>query len=58
MALIATGVADNIPDIPGVTECYGITVHHCPYCDGWEERDRHIVVIGQGAAAASLALSL
>ena len=57
-ALIATGVADNLPDIPGIEECYGVTVHHCPYCDGWEERDRAIVVIGQGAAAAGLALSL
>jgi thioredoxin reductase len=56
--LVATGVRDHLPDVPGIEECYGVTVHHCPYCDGWEVRDRHIVVLGQGAAAAGLALSL
>ena len=40
MALIATGVRDHLPDIPGLDECYGVTVHHCPYCDGWEHRDQ------------------
>jgi thioredoxin reductase len=58
MVLIATGVRDHVPDIPGIAECYGVSVHHCPYCDGWEERDRAIAVIGSGAAAAGLALSL
>jgi thioredoxin reductase len=56
--LIATGVTDNVPEIPGVAECYGITVHHCPYCDGWEVRDKTLVVLGHGAAAAGLALAL
>lgn len=56
--LIATGVRDNLPDLPGIVECYGTSVHHCPYCDGWEVRDKRIVVIGHGAAAAGLALSL
>ena len=56
--LLATGVRDRLPPVPGVEECYGISVHHCPYCDGWEVRDRTIAVLGQGAAAAGLALSL
>ena len=56
--LIATGVADRLPGIPGLQECYGISVHHCPYCDGWEKRDRTIAVIGQGSSATGLALSL
>ena len=56
--LCASGVRDTLPDIPGVDECYGISVHHCPYCDGWEVRDRALAVIGTGAAAAGLALSL
>jgi thioredoxin reductase len=58
IVLLATGVRDRLPEIPGVAECYGITVHHCPYCDGWEVRDRRIVVLGQSASAAALALSL
>ena len=56
--LVATGVRDHLPDIEGLEPCYGISVHHCPYCDGWEERDRRLAVLGQGAAAAALALSL
>lgn len=56
--LLATGVRDHLPDIPGLEECYGISVHHCPYCDGWEVRDRALAVMGHGAGAAALALSL
>jgi thioredoxin reductase len=56
--LIATGVRDHLPEIDGLAECYGISVHHCPYCDGWEERDRAIAVVGHGQAGAGLALSL
>jgi thioredoxin reductase len=33
--LIATGVTDNIPDIPGMREMWGHGVYHCPFCDGW-----------------------
>ena len=56
--LIAGGVTDRLPDIPGLDECYGISVHHCPYCDGWEERDKSVAVIGYGAAGTGLSLSL
>jgi len=56
--LLATGVRDRVPDIPGAAECYGTSVHHCPYCDGWEFRDRRIAVIGSGTSPAGLALSL
>jgi thioredoxin reductase len=56
--LIATGVRDHLPEIDGLRACYGISVHHCPYCDGWEERDRIIAVLGSGTSAAGLALSL
>jgi thioredoxin reductase len=56
--LVASGVRDELPPIPGLADCYGITVHHCPYCDGWECRDRRIAVIGEGAGAAGLALAL
>jgi thioredoxin reductase len=56
--LLASGVIDHLPAIDGLEECYGISVHHCPYCDGWEERDKLIGVIGQGAGGSGLALAL
>jgi thioredoxin reductase len=56
--LLATGVRDRIPNVPGLAECYGITAHHCPYCDGWEVRDKRVVVLGDERSPAGLALSL
>jgi thioredoxin reductase len=37
---------------------YGKSVFHCPYCDGWEVRDRPLAVYGRGAAGVRLALTL
>ena len=56
--LLATGICDQLPSIPGIRDCYGISVHHCPYCDGWEHRDKPLAVIGRGAGACGLSLSL
>jgi len=56
--LIATGVTDHLPDIPGIEACYGRSVHHCPYCDGWEWRDRSLAVLGKGSSGVRLATSL
>lgn len=56
--LLATGVVDRIPKIPGIMELYGRSVHHCPYCDGWEERDKALAVYGRGSSGFGLALSL
>jgi thioredoxin reductase len=56
--LIATGVTDELPPIPGIDACYGRSVHHCPYCDGWEWRDRRLAVLGERSAGVGLALSL
>jgi thioredoxin reductase len=56
--LLATGVRDHPPDIPGLTECCGVSAHHCPYCDGWEQRDKAIAVIGEKVSPIGLALSL
>lgn len=56
--LFATGVRDLLPRIPGISDFYGVSVHHCPYCDGWEHRDQRLVAFGPGPAAVGLALSL
>jgi thioredoxin reductase len=46
--LIATGLVDELPDIAGVREQWGHGVLHCPYCHGWEVRDRTIGILGTG----------
>ena len=56
--LIATGVVDRIPALEGLPALYGRSVFHCPYCDGWEVRDRALAVYGRGKNGAGLALSL
>jgi thioredoxin reductase len=57
--LLATGIVDELPDIPGFRELYGRGVWHCPYCDGFELRDRPIAVFGcdSGVVAEARALT-
>ena len=56
--LIATGLWDNIPPIPGFKELYGKSVFHCPYCDAWEVSDKAIGVYARNKNGFELALSL
>ena len=56
--LLATGVVDDVPVLEGIERFYGRTVHHCPYCDGWEHRDSPIAVYGCTEAAARYALAM
>jgi thioredoxin reductase len=56
--LIATGVRDNLPEIPGFDALYGKSVFHCPYCDGWEVRDRPLAIYGRGDRGLGLSLEL
>jgi len=56
--LLAIGVRDVWPDVPGLEQCYGETAHVCPDCDGYEARNRKTVVIANGRKAAGLALAL
>jgi thioredoxin reductase len=56
--LLATGVVDDLPAVSGLDECYGRSVFHCPYCDGWEWRDRKLAVLGRNREAAGTALAL
>ncbi|MBO2454169.1 methyltransferase domain-containing protein [Actinomadura barringtoniae] len=43
--LVTTGLADELPDVPGVAERWGRDVVHCPYCHGWEVRDQPVAVL-------------
>jgi thioredoxin reductase len=45
--LIATGLWDIVPPIEGIEPLFGRSVFQCPYCDGWEMRDRRIAVYGR-----------
>ena len=56
--LLATGVVDDLPEIEGLAPLYGTSVHHCPYCDGWEWRDQPIAIYGWGEEGSALALGL
>lgn len=51
--LLATGVVDELPAIPGLPGLYGRAVWHCPYCDGFEVADRPLAVYGKGPRATS-----
>ena len=56
--LLATGVVDEVPDVEGLRELYGKSVHHCPFCDAWEWRDQPLAVYGRAEAGTALALTL
>jgi thioredoxin reductase len=49
--LVASGLRDELPDIPGVSERWGRDLLHCPYCHGYEVRDQPLGVIGATAEA-------
>jgi thioredoxin reductase len=54
--LVATGLRDELPEVPGLAARWGIDVLHCPYCHGWEVRDKRIGVLATGSAAVHQAL--
>jgi thioredoxin reductase len=56
--LVATGLIDKLPEIGGFKEMYGKSVFHCPYCDGWELRDKKIGVYARNKEGWELALTL
>jgi thioredoxin reductase len=56
--LLATGVVDELPDLEGLDSLYGTSVHHCPYCDGWEWRDQPLAIYGCGDEGLAMALGL
>jgi thioredoxin reductase len=54
--LVATGLRDVLPDVPGLAEHWGRSVVHCPYCHGWEVRDEPIGVLATGPMSVHQAL--
>ncbi|WP_410655269.1 NAD(P)/FAD-dependent oxidoreductase [Amycolatopsis sp. lyj-112] len=54
--VVATGLADELPDIPGVAERFGTDVLHCPYCHGWEVRDQRFGVLATSEKSVHQAL--
>jgi thioredoxin reductase len=49
--LVATGLTDVLPEVPGLAEHWGHSVVHCPYCHGWEVRDEPIGILATGAVS-------
>ena len=56
--LLAIGLRDVWPDVPGLERVYGSTAHVCPDCDGYECKDLKVAVIGSGRKAVGMALNL
>lgn len=56
--VLATGVTDVFPDLPGFETLYGTAVFHCPCCDGYEALDEDVLAIGWGEHVSGYALDL
>jgi thioredoxin reductase len=56
--LLATGLRDQTPDCPGFRDFYGVSVFHCPDCDGFEVTDKRVAVLGSGRETVGFTLSL
>jgi thioredoxin reductase len=56
--LLATGMRDRMPELPGFADCWGSGVYQCPYCHGWEVRDRALGAYGVGPKVFDLGLGL
>ncbi|MBR2566190.1 MAG: NAD(P)/FAD-dependent oxidoreductase [Paenibacillus sp.] len=56
--LLATGLSDRVPDIPGLKPTLGRTVYVCPDCDGYEIQGRRTILLGAGEAGANMAMTL
>jgi thioredoxin reductase len=56
--LVATGVVDELPPLPGIEALFGRSVHVCPYCDGWEHRNAAVAVYGRGKKGVAFATLL
>lgn len=56
--ILATGLQDQMPDIEGMDSFYGTSIFHCPFCDGWEMRDKPLGVYAKGKKGVPIAKGL
>ncbi len=56
--LLATGLVDELPDLAGIESLYGVSVHHCLYCDGFEYAGKRVAAYGKGDKGAELAIMM
>ena len=56
--VLATGLIDRVPSVPGMEELLGKSVFHCAYCDAWEVREQPLVAYAHGDSGARFALGL
>lgn len=54
--IFATGIKDLLPEIPGFSDCWGISVIHCPYCHGYEFRQQKTAILANGDRAFHLSM--
>lgn len=55
LALLATGMIDIHPEIQGFAQFWGASIHHCPFCHGWEMRDAPLALMVHGPTTAARA---
>ncbi|WP_276356839.1 NAD(P)/FAD-dependent oxidoreductase [Cohnella caldifontis] len=53
--ILAAGLKEEFPEIPGLRDFYGRSLFNCPYCDGWELRDQPLVLLSEDERAAHMA---
>jgi thioredoxin reductase len=56
--LLATGLVDELPELAGIESLYGVSVHHCLYCDGFEYAGKPVAAYGKGDKGAELAVMM
>ena len=56
--LLASGLVDELPEVAGIEPLYGISVHHCLYCDGFEYAGKPVAAYGKGDKGAELAIMM
>jgi thioredoxin reductase len=56
--LLATGLVDELPELAGIEALYGVSAHHCLYCDGFEYTGKAVAAYGTGDRGAELAVMM